>query len=103
MYCLILKLVYPLKIFFGLSLLHDKFNYMLKKELEELFNSMPQIVQEKLQPVLENLLERADDLDNMKDKESDEYADEHELIIKEVNKVKYLNDQWQIMNARKNN
>ena len=76
---------------------------MLKKQLEELFNSMPQMVQQKLQPVLENLLERADDLDHHDNKESDDYADEHELIMKEVNKVKYLNDQWHIMNARRNN
>ena len=76
---------------------------MLKKQLEELFNAMPKIVQDKLKPVLENILERADDLDHHKDKESDDYNDEHELIMKEVNKVKYLNDQWQIMNARKNN
>lgn len=76
---------------------------MLKQQLEELFNSMPQIVQEKLQPVMENLLERADDLDHYDPKEDDYYADEHQLLMKEVNKVKYLNDQWQIMNARKNN
>lgn len=76
---------------------------MLKEQLEELFTSMPQIVQEKLKPVLENLLERADDLDHYDRKEDDYYADEHRLLIKEVNKVKYLNDQWQIMNAKKNN
>lgn len=76
---------------------------MLKKQLEELFTSMPKMVQEKLQPVLENLLERADDLDNYDNKADDYYAEEHELIMKEVNKVKYLNDQWQIMNARRNN
>lgn len=85
------------------SLLLYKINYMLKKQLEELFSSMPKVVREKLQPVLENLLERAEDLDYMKDKTSDEYTEEHELLMKEVNKVKYLNDQWQIMNARKNN
>lgn len=76
---------------------------MLKKELEELFTSMPKIVQEKLKPVIENLLERADDLDHYDNKDDDYYSDEHELIIKEVNKVKYLNDQWQIMNGKKNN
>ena len=32
-----------------------------------------------------------------------DYDEEHELIRKEVNKVKYLNDQWQIMNSKKNN
>jgi len=76
---------------------------MLKKQLEELFRSMPQIVQDKLKPVMENLLERADDLDHYDRKEDNYYAGEHELLIKEVNKVKYLNDQWQIMNAKKNN
>jgi len=76
---------------------------MLKKQLEELFNAMPQIVQEKLKPVMENLLERADDLDHYDRKEDDYYAEEHEFLLKEVNKVKYLNDQWQIMNAKKNN
>lgn len=76
---------------------------MLKKELEELFNSMPKFVQDKLKPVIENLLERAGDLDNYTEKDSDEYDEEREDILKEVRKVKYLNDQWQIMNARKNN
>lgn len=76
---------------------------MLKKELEELFNSMPKFVQDKLKPVTENLLERAGDLDNYTEKDSDEYDEEREDILKEVRKVKYLNEQWQIMNARKNN
>lgn len=75
----------------------------MKKELEELFGTMPQIVKDKLQPVMENLLERAEDLDNSPDKDSDEYDEEREDILKEVRKVKYLNDQWQIMNAKKNN
>lgn len=76
---------------------------MLKKELEELFETMPQIVKDKLQPVTDNLLERAEDLDNHPDKDSDDYDEEREDILKEVRKVKYINDQWQIMNARKNN
>ena len=76
---------------------------MFKQELEELFTAMPQIVKDKLQPVMDNLLERAEDLDAHDDKNSDDYAEEHELIMKEVHKVKYLNDQWQIMNAKKNN
>lgn len=76
---------------------------MLKKELEELFNEMPRIVKDKLQPVLDNLLERADDLDNHPDKDTDDYAVEREDILKEVRKVKYINEQWQIMNAKKNN
>lgn len=75
----------------------------MKRELEELFGTMPQIVKDKLQPVMENLLERAQDLDNSPDKDSDEYDEEREDILKEVRKVKYLNDQWQIMNAKKNN
>lgn len=76
---------------------------MLKKELEELFNEMPKMVKDKLQPVMDNLLERAKDLDNHPEKDSDEYDAEREDILKEVRKVKYINDQWQIMNARKNN
>jgi hypothetical protein len=76
---------------------------MLKQELQTLFAAMPQLVKDKLQPVMENLLERAADLDSESDKGSDYYADECEDIMKEVNKVKYLNDQWQIMNARNNN
>ena len=74
----------------------------MKKELEELFNSVPAIVREKLKPVMENLLERAHGLDEMGINDPD-YDEEHELIRKEVNKVKYLNDQWQIMNSKKNN
>jgi len=76
---------------------------MLQQELNELFTAMPQIVKDKLQPVMDIILERAEDLDREEDKSSDYYAEEHELIMKEVHKVKYLNDQWQIMNARKNN
>jgi hypothetical protein len=76
---------------------------MLQQELKELFTAMPQIVKDKLQPVMTIILERAEDLDNEADKSTDYYAEEHELIMKEVHKVKYLNDQWQIMNAKKNN
>lgn len=75
---------------------------MVKDNLEELFGSMPAIVREKLQPVMENLLERAADLDAAGVADPD-YEDELESITKEVNKVKYLNDQWQIMNAKKKN
>jgi hypothetical protein len=75
---------------------------MLKQELKKLFHDMPSMVQDKLQPVMDNLLERAEDLDAM-GMEDPEYEEERELIMKEVNKVKYLNDQWQIMNAKKNN
>jgi hypothetical protein len=76
---------------------------MLKPELQELFGAMPQIVKDKLQPVMNILLERAADLDAETDKSTDYYAEEHEDIMKEVHKVKYLNDQWQLMSARKNN
>ncbi|MCR5862823.1 hypothetical protein LRS05_12090 [Flavobacterium sp. J372] len=76
---------------------------MLKKELEELFNEMPRIVKDKLQPVMDNLLERADDLDSHPDKNAEDYAVEREDILKEVRKIKYINEQWQIMNAKKNN
>ncbi|WP_294821556.1 hypothetical protein [uncultured Flavobacterium sp.] len=76
---------------------------MLKKELEDLFGAMPQIVKDKLQPVMDNLLERAADLDEHNAKDSDYFEEEREDIMKEVRKVKYLNDQWQIMNAKKNN
>lgn len=75
---------------------------MVKQNLEELFNGMPAIVQEKLRPVMDNLLERAQDLDAAGMDDPD-YEDELESITKEVNKVKYLNDQWQIMNAKKSN
>lgn len=75
---------------------------MVKQNLEELFNNMPAIVQEKLRPVMDNLLERASDLDAA-GMEDPDYEDELESITKEVNKVKYLNDQWQLMNAKKNN
>jgi hypothetical protein len=76
---------------------------MLKQELQTLFAAMPQLVKDKLRPVMENLLERAADLDNETDKGSEYYEEEYEDIMKEVHKVKYLNDQWQIMNARNNN
>ncbi|WP_159799462.1 hypothetical protein [Flavobacterium sp. MK4S-17] len=76
---------------------------MFKNELQELFSSMPQMVQDKLQPVLNNLLERAGEVDEHSAADPDYYEEERELIMKEVNKVKYINDQWQIMNARKNN
>lgn len=76
---------------------------MLKEELQQLFDAMPQLVKDKLQPVMDNLLERAADLDSEKDKASEYYEEELEDIMKEVHKVKYLNDQWQIMNAKKNN
>lgn len=76
---------------------------MFKKELEELFNAMPQTVKDRLQPVMDNLLERAGEVDEHSTKDPDYYEEERELIMKEVHKVKYLNDQWQIINAKKNN
>jgi len=76
---------------------------MLKDELEELFGAMPQMVKDKLQPVMDNLLERAADLDEHGTKDPEYYDAEREDIMKEVYKVKYLNDQWQIMNSKKNN
>jgi hypothetical protein len=75
---------------------------MVKQKLEELFGSMPQVVRDKLKQVTDILLERAEDLDAA-GMEDPDYDDEYESIMKEVNKVKYLNDQWQIMNAKKNN
>ncbi|MES2485956.1 MAG: hypothetical protein V4581_08445 [Bacteroidota bacterium] len=76
---------------------------MLHQELQQLFSAMPQIVKDKLQPVMDNLLERATDLDAETDKTSEYYEDEREDIMREVHKVKYLNDQWQIMNSKKSN
>ncbi|AXG74517.1 hypothetical protein DVK85_09830 [Flavobacterium arcticum] len=75
---------------------------MLKKELELLFNSMPQLVQDKLQPVIENILERAEEYDKYNSEDPEYYEEERELIMKDVHKVKYLNDQWKIINSRKN-
>ncbi|NDI99024.1 hypothetical protein GWA97_08050 [Flavobacterium sp. LaA7.5] len=76
---------------------------MFKKELGELFNDMPQPVKDKLKPVMENILERAGEYDTYNSEDPEYYAEERELIMKEVHKVKYLNDQWQIMNSKKNN
>lgn len=75
---------------------------MLHNELKELFTAMPQTVKDKLQPVMDDLLERAAEHDEHKASDPDYYAEERELIMKEVHKVKYLNDQWQILNARNN-
>ena len=76
---------------------------MLKKELEELFANMPKLVQDKLNPVIENILERAEEYDKYKSEDPEYYEEERELIIKDVNKVKYLNDQWRIINSKKHN
>jgi len=76
---------------------------MLYTELNELFEAMPQMVKDKLQPVMDDLLERAQEHDQHASSDPHYYEEERELIIKEVHKVKYLNDQWQLMNAQKNN
>jgi hypothetical protein len=76
---------------------------MFKKELQDLFTNMPVQVQEKLKPVTDNLLERAAEVDQFAADDPDYYENEKELIMKEVRKVKYINDQWQIMNAGRNN
>lgn len=76
---------------------------MLHQELKILFAAMPQMVKDKLQPVMDNLLERAAEHDEHSAADPEYYEEERELIMKEVHKVKYLNDQWQILNAKKNN
>ena len=76
---------------------------MLYQELKELFDAMPQMVKDKLQPVMDDLLERASEHDEHAPSDPDYYTEERELIMKEVHKVKYLNDQWQLINAKKNN
>lgn len=67
---------------------------MFKNELQQLFNGMPAQVQEKLKPVTDNLLERAAEVDRFEGEDPDYYAEERAEIMKEVNKVKYINDQW---------
>ncbi|OIQ16919.1 MAG: hypothetical protein BM557_09220 [Flavobacterium sp. MedPE-SWcel] len=76
---------------------------MFKKELEELFNGMPQVVKDKLQPVMDNLLERAGEVDEYSSKDPEYYEEERAEIVKEVNKIKYLNDQWKIMSTKNSN
>ncbi|QYJ67925.1 hypothetical protein [Flavobacterium litorale] len=73
---------------------------MFKKELEELFNTMPQLVKDKLKPVLDNILERAGEVDEYGSEDPEYYEEERELIMKDVHKVKYLNDQWRIIAQR---
>lgn len=75
---------------------------MLKQKLEELFNGMSPYVQTRLKAVMDILLERAGDLD-LDGPGTTGYEDELESITKEVNKIKYIEDQWRIMNAAKNN
>ncbi|OYQ35665.1 hypothetical protein CHU92_10655 [Flavobacterium cyanobacteriorum] len=75
---------------------------MLKDELYALFAAMPDVVRDKLKPVMDNLLERAGELDYYLAPGTDDYEDEREQIMKEVNKIKYINDHWQIINAAGN-
>lgn len=79
-----------------------KIKIMLKKELEELFEGMSPFVKNRLKPVMVILLERAEDLD-AGGLEAEDYEDELESITKEVNKIKYIEDQWRIMNADRDN
>lgn len=75
---------------------------MLKQQLEELFEGMSPFVKNRLKPVMVILLERAEDLDTAGPNAPD-YEDELDSITKEVNKIKYIEDQWRIMNADRDN
>ena len=76
---------------------------MIKKQLEDLFSKLSPNVKNRVQPVIDILLERAEDLDERGQEDKDYYEDELESIKKEVRKIKYIEDQWRIMNAKKNN
>ena len=76
---------------------------MVKKKLEDLFSKLSPYVKTRVQPVIDILLERAEDLDEAGQEDRDYYDDELESIMKEVRKIKYIEDQWRIMNAKKNN
>ena len=76
---------------------------MVKKKLEDLFSKLSPYVKNRVQPVIDILLERAEDLDEAGQEDRDYYDDELESIMKEVRKIKYIEDQWRIMNAKKNN
>ncbi len=76
---------------------------MVKKQLEDLFNTLSPYVKNRVKPVIDILLERAEDLDEAGQEDRDYYDDELESIMKEVRKIKYIEDQWRIMNAKKNN
>ncbi len=76
---------------------------MIKKQLEDLFSKLSPYVKNRVQPVIDILLERAEDLDERGQEDKDYYEDELESIKKEVRKIKYIEDQWRIMNAKKNN
>ena len=76
---------------------------MIKKQIEDLFIKLSPYVKNRVQPVIDILLERAEDLDERGQEDKDYYEDELESIKKEVRKIKYIEDQWRIMNAKKNN
>ena len=76
---------------------------MVKKQLEDLFSTLSPYVKNRVKPVIDILLERAEDLDEAGQEDRDYYEDELESIMKEVRKIKYIEDQWKIMNAKKNN
>ncbi|QEE50511.1 hypothetical protein FUA48_13285 [Flavobacterium alkalisoli] len=77
---------------------------MIKAQLQEAFGKLSPYVKNRVMPVIDILLERAEDLDSInKEDDADYYEDELESIMKEVRKIKYIEDQWQIMNAKKNN
>lgn len=78
---------------------------MVKIQLQEVFGKLSPYVKNRVMPVIDILLERAEDLDSInREDDVDYYEDELESIMKEVRKIKYIEDQWQIMNAKlKNN
>ncbi|WP_417367881.1 hypothetical protein [Flavobacterium beibuense] len=78
---------------------------MVKIQLQEVFGKLSPYVKNRVMPVIDILLERAEDLDSMNREDNvDYYEDELESIMKEVRKIKYIEDQWQIMSAKlKNN
>lgn len=78
---------------------------MVKTQLQEVFGKLSPYVKNRVMPVIDILLERAEDLDSMNREDNvDYYEDELESIMKEVRKIKYIEDQWQIMSAKlKNN
>lgn len=74
---------------------------MVKAQLQEVFGKLSPYVKNRVMPVIDILLERAEDLDSMnREVDVDYYEDELESIMKEVRKIKYIEDQWQIMNAK---
>ncbi|MFL9835900.1 hypothetical protein ABS768_00225 [Flavobacterium sp. ST-75] len=77
---------------------------MVKTQLQEVFGKLSPYVKNRVMPVIDILLERAEDLDFMnREDDIDYYEEELESIMKEVRKIKYIEDQWQIMNAKLKN